>query len=297
MIAWSIAAWCLFLVYRSWGGFFSGVFYLMTIAWVYVSLFVSAVKKYKNHASIASYLPEITGLVIFSLLQEKYFISMYGRTASVIGAAIGLTYLFIYGLKTKKLLTNFISALTFFALLGAILAPRQFHSLFRSSTFESYVTKRFPDRSPEATRLIQENAPDTSKTGAAAIQLLREGLLADSARNIPLALELLNKSIELNPFSDSAYYCRGMIRLLHAELSKESAMEAEKDLSSSIRLNPKRAAAYYYRVHAGSFIGRKNLICDDIQRCESLDTQYVALLQELKEKNCLTDSSGNFSAE
>jgi len=296
-IEWSLTVWCVSLAYRAVGGFFSGILLLLAISAV-LSAFVRSIRKqYKNHANFSAYLPEIIGLLIYSGIQEKYLYSLSGRAAAGVVAILGLLFSIYYLRKTKSIPPYFMLVMTGFAFIGALLTPRTFHTVFRASCFEAYVTQRFPDRSPEATSIIVANAPDTLRSKPEADELLKRALAADTLRDIPLALSLLDKSIDLNPFNASAYLWRGTIRLLHAELSKESAMEAEKDFSNAIRLDKNGAAAYYYRAHAGSYIGRKSEICEDLERCAKLDSTFRPLVAELQEKNCSLKLTGDFTTK
>lgn len=294
-------AWAGCLLIRKAGWPLSGaVFYAGTFAFI-AFLSVQLIRSCTNQRTHSSRLEAWSnGLALLGLLLilPKQFSSIDGTALSRLGllASLASIIIILVAYRTFRRQAAGIYIIFVAALLTAILQPRQFHRLFRSSTFESYVTNKFMEGSGEAEKILRAYAPTDQASKQLAKTLGLDALKADSARNLKESMKYFDESIDLNPFDAYMLYCRGRTKLIRLELDEEVALSAVKDLSRSIRLDPANADAYYYRANAYSYLGKKLNVCPDVMRCVELDTSYARLTEDLKNVFCKSSGS-DFPAE
>lgn len=86
--------------------------------------------------------------------------------------------------------------------------------------------------------------------------------------NYTLALDYLNKAIEIGRFNSEAFFLRG-----YAKYELDDVVGAEKDFSQAVRLNPKNHEAYLYRGVSRSRLLRYKDAFDDFNRAVSLNDE------------------------
>lgn len=277
-------AWIASIIIRSFAVAFSGLLYTFTTL-LFVYFIVSAVfRSFRNQFRPYS---EIAGLTALSLIQIRLYMSCYGSALAklaLIPVAIG----FLIETKTKQKRRQEIWrwALFITVVLTAVLPDRTFHRIFRSGTYEAYITEKFPEGSEELERLIRENYTPTTVERDASHRYLEEAVLKEQEGDLESALQSINLALEKDPYAARAYLVRGKMRLTRLELNEKSALAASKDLARSIQLDSSQAAAYLYHALATTYRPDTTIICKDIRTCIQLDSSLEIHTREMAQRYC-----------
>lgn len=165
-------------------------------------------------------------------------------------------------------------------LLSVTLSPRNFHNLFRPSSYEDYILLRYRhDQGMLADLLINKYKKINREK---ADEYLKRAFIEDSLKNLTAALKLYSKSIENNPDNAVAYHRRGFFKLTRLELNPPNVVSALKDFSRAIRLDAGFPDAYYQRSMAFHYLGNKDRAFLDQIKVLQLDSLLPDQQFELK---------------
>jgi hypothetical protein len=139
---------------------------------------------------------------------------------------------------------------------SVVLNPRQFHNLYRPTTYEDFILSKYrQEQGLMADFLINKYKKINLEK---ANDLLKRALVADSMQLDKYALKLFTQSIENNPDNPFTYHRRGFLKLTRLELNPVNVISALKDFSKAIRLDSLYVVAYYHRSMAFAYLGNKN---------------------------------------
>jgi len=194
-------------------------------------------------------------LMILTFLLLKYFLP--GHTDEEI---------------TKRVKRKLLLPLLFFVLVipfSAFSNQRQFHSLFRASTYESYVRKMYPEE--KARQLLEDNQCTDPSCLAQADSFYKQGLINDSLKKYDEAFTCYNKAVNLNIHFAEAYVQRAENRMLHAVHDPEMMKDAFRDCDLAIAINPRLAHAYLRRGFLHVVSGHRDQACADFKKAKEVD--------------------------
>ncbi|MFM9027866.1 MAG: hypothetical protein ACKOQ6_07700, partial [Bacteroidota bacterium] len=194
-------------------------------------------------------------------------------------------------LKTKrKSIINWLIYLV--AILTGFLPVVIFHHVFRASTFESYVTRRFNSGSEEAIRLIATAIPPSARDSLECLRLVDFVSANENAEKPEMLLKRIDEALDADPYSAKAYLVRGRIRLYKSELTEQNKLAAIKDFTNALRLDSSMAAAYFYRAQAKSCLDPQVDFCADLKSSILLDSSWHVSAREIGGKKCPELSGG-----
>ncbi len=274
-------------------------------AWIILFVFVLALFFRKAGIAFGSVFISISAFILgFYLLTNSFFFNkIYQRITALIFLFFSvalLQYWFkniqinIFGLKEYSINVLIISCWVIFSFFNyqsiknniltfslwlilciifstsVILNPREFHNLYRSSTYEEYIRSRYTEQSGIVADLYIDKYKKVEIERAD--NLLKEAMLSDSLSDYDKALFFYNKSIDLNPDNVKAYYKRGLLKLIHLDLNFSIANSAVKDFSRVIHLDSNYSEAYFHRGLALGYLGLKGRSFLDMKKVWELDS-------------------------
>lgn len=276
------------LMLRTQGLTFSSALVVSGGLWLSARCFINGLRRLrKERRNMRPFsLPEeiiYSTCILFILLHQQYWLHIPFMSApALLLMSGGMILKQLTKTKSRKLIMpvdwpNWLNALftiliLFLSLAGTVLNPRQFHNLFRSSTYEEYVRGKIPSISPdEAYDMILSCADTSASTREYAEEMMKLGQKAEKERRYEDALRFYNLGIDKHPFLSRAYYKRGKLKLYRLELNKGIANSSVTDFSEAIRIEPDQAEYYFQRGVALAYLVEKKKVCEDMYKARSLD--------------------------
>ncbi len=294
------------LILRTQGLTFSSALVVTGGLWLSARCYVNGLRKIrKERRNLRPFsLPEEiiygTGILFILFHQQYWFHIPFMSSGALFLLSVALIVKRFAKRSSEKLIipvpwplwlnATFMTLLLFLSLAGTVLNPRQFHNLFRSSTYEEYVRGRIPSISTdEAYELIHSCADTSESTREYVEEMMKLGQEAEKERRFEDALRFYNLGIDKHPFLSQAYYKRGRLKLYRLELNKGIAISSVTDFSEAIRLDSAQSEYYFQRGVALAYLVEKKRVCEDMFKAHSLD-RSIDISHYIK-KFCPSDSS------
>ncbi len=176
----------------------------------------------------------------------------------------------IKNIRTNKLTATVWLMISFIFSTFLILNPRQFHNFYRANTYEEFIQSKYSEQRGIVADLYIEKYKNTEKEKSE--RLLNKAITEESLSNYEVALELYNKSIDLNPYNPISIYRRGLLKLTKLDLNSDVAYSAIKDFNRALRLDSTIAVAYFHRGLALGYLKLKGRSYLDMKKVWELDS-------------------------
>jgi tetratricopeptide (TPR) repeat protein len=227
--------------------------------------------------------------LLFSLAVLQYWIPL-----NEVAFAVAILW-FIYAIAIFRIIWRngfFVTIeliLSFLYVTIIVLDQREFHNFYRSNYYEDFIISKYTEPQGIVADLYINKYKDTDTVQAR--HFMNEAMLAQKNRDYEKALELYNKSIDLNPDDAHAYHKRGYFKLSTLDLNEDVALSAMKDFSRAIRLDSTLTIIYFHRSIASAYIGLKGRSLLDYMKVWQRDS----ILPEEEFRNKYSMSKKSFS--
>ena len=275
-------------------------------AWIILIFFSLTILLRKIGFGFSAFLIEISGLILcFTILTGHHFFKNHFRKISLsifliisiailqywlpseafldkfwfkkvpLNALVFATWVFFMFFIVKDIRSNILTIticllISFILFTFLILDPRQFHNFYRSSLYEEFIRSKYPEQSGDLADLYIDKykRPDKEK----AEKYLKSAIDAEGLFDYEMALELYNKSIDLNPDNPFSCYRRGLLKLTRLDLNSDVSYSAIKDFSRTLRLDSTYTVAYFHRSLALGYLGLRMRSFQDMKKVWELDS-------------------------
>ena len=223
-----------------------------------------------------------------ALLFPRLYTSYLYPSSALAGSILALLSLLIrFGGKFQENRFHISQLMVVMVIFSAGIMPvAVFHHVFRSGSFEAYVTGHFDAGSPVAKEIIRSAIPPEATDRPRADDLLSAASEKEASGDFRGALKDLDRSLDADPYHAGVYVARGRFRLYRLELTEEEKLAAIKDFTNAIQLDSLLAAAYFYRGQAKSCMEPQPDFCDDILTAVRLDSTWYDHALEMGVKRC-----------